>query len=135
MISVIKNQIAEKTIQSNHLRKQLSQLQQEIDVLRNQFSQLELEEFVNYLQINESIEVENYYSFKGVCTDPKSNNSFMTGECFKIVKKNKDKSKSNNNNQHKVGHSRKRQHSQIHILEDLKQNLTRPLKQTNNCYQ
>lgn len=89
MISVIKNQIAEKTIQSNHLRKQLSQLREEIDVLRNQFEQLEMEEFVNYLQIGESIEVENYYSFKGFCSDPKSNNTFMSGECFKIVKKNK----------------------------------------------
>jgi hypothetical protein len=89
MISVIKNQIAEKIIQSNHLRRQLSELQSEIDVLRVKFSQLEMVEFVNYLQIDESIEVENYYSFKGFCSDPKSSNTFMSGECFKVVKKNK----------------------------------------------
>ena len=48
-----------------------------------------METFVNYLQLDETIEFDNYYSFKGFSKDPKSTNSFIAGERIKVVKKNK----------------------------------------------
>lgn len=88
-ISELKLIIDEKQKSSIELRKQLGNLNQELDELRNQFNQLEMEEFVNYLQIGEVIEFDNYYSFSGYCKDPKSSNSFISGEEIKILKKNK----------------------------------------------
>lgn len=85
----IKKLIDEKTKSSNLLHKQLSVLNKDLYELRNQFNQLEMEEFVDYLQIGEVIEFDNYYSMKGYCKDPKSTNSFQSGERIKILKKNK----------------------------------------------
>lgn len=85
----IKQLIDEKTKSSKELHKQISKIHQELNQLRNQFNQLEMEEFVNYVQIGEVIEFDNYYSIKGYCKDPKSTNSFQSGEKIKIVKKNK----------------------------------------------
>lgn len=85
----IKKLIDEKTKSSNLLHKQLSVLNKDLYELRNQFNQLEMEEFVHYLQIGEVIEFDNYYSMKGYCKDPKSTNSFQSGERIKILKKNK----------------------------------------------
>jgi len=88
-ISELKQKIDEKNNESSLLHKQLNDLHKELAKLRSQFEQLEMEEFVNYLQIGEVIEVDNYYSFRGFCNDTKSTNSFTSGERFKIVKKNK----------------------------------------------
>jgi hypothetical protein len=85
----LKQKIDEKSNESAVLHKKLRILHDELSQLRNQFEQLEMEEFVNYLQIGEVIEVDNYYSFRGYCSDPKSTNSFVAGERFKIAKKNK----------------------------------------------
>jgi len=85
----IKKLIDEKTKSSNLLRKQLSILNKDLYELSNQFNQLEMDEFVNYLQIGEVIELQSYYSFSGYCKDPKSTNSFQSGEKIKIIKKNK----------------------------------------------
>ena len=81
-IGEIKSLIDEKQKSSNMLHKQLINLQTELTQLRSQ-------EFVDYLQIGEVIELGGYYSFSGFCKDPKSNNSFQSGEKIKIVKKNK----------------------------------------------
>lgn len=88
-ITELKSKIDEKTKCSINLHKQLNDLHQELNELRNQFNQLEMEEFVNYVQIGEVIEFDNYYSLKGYCKDPKSTNSFQSGEKIKILKKNK----------------------------------------------
>ena len=88
-IADLKLKIDEKQKSSNILRKQLGKIHQELDELRNQFNQLEMEEFVNYLQIGEVIEFDSYFSLKGFCKDPKSTNSFQSGEKIKIIKKNK----------------------------------------------
>jgi hypothetical protein len=88
-ISEIKSLIDEKQKSSNMLHKQLINLQTELTQLRSQYNLLEMQEFVNYLQIGEVIELDSYYSFSGFCKDPKSNNSFQSGEKIKIVKKNK----------------------------------------------
>lgn len=88
-ISELKIKIDEKSESLIQLNKQLNHIHQELSQLRNQYNQLEMEEFVNYLQIGEVIEVDNYYSFKGYCKDPKSTNTFYADERFKIVKKNK----------------------------------------------
>ena len=88
-IADLKLKIDEKQKSSNILRKQLSEIHQELDELRNQFNQLEMEEFVNYLQIGEVIEFDSYFSLKGFCKDPKATNSFQSGEKIKIIKKNK----------------------------------------------
>ena len=88
-IADLKLKIDEKQKSSNILRKQLGKIHQELDELRNQFNQLEMEEFVNYLQIGEVIEFDSYFSLRGFCKDPKSTNSFQSGEKIKIIKKNK----------------------------------------------
>lgn len=88
-ITELKEKIDEKTKSSIELHKQLNELHKELAQLRDQFNQLEMEEFVNYLQIGEVIEFDNYYSFRGYCKDPKSTNSFQFGERIKILKKNK----------------------------------------------
>jgi hypothetical protein len=88
-IADLKLKIDEKQKSSNILRKQLGKIHQELDELRNQFNQLEMEEFVNYLQIDEVIELDTYYSFRGYCKDPKATNSLQSGEKIKIIKKNK----------------------------------------------
>lgn len=88
-ITELKIKIDEKTNSSKKLHKQLTELHQELNSLRNQFNQLEMQEFVDYLQIGEVIEFDNYYSLKGYCKDPKSTNSFQSGEKIKILKKNK----------------------------------------------
>ena len=49
----IKRLIDEKTKTSILLNKQITDLRNEINYLRSQFNQLEMEEFVNYLQIGE----------------------------------------------------------------------------------
>jgi hypothetical protein len=85
----LKLKIDEKQKSSNMLHKQLINLQTELTQLRSQYNLLEMQEFVNYLQIGEVIELDSYYSFSGFCKDPKSNNSFQSGEKIKIVKKNK----------------------------------------------
>lgn len=88
-ITELKEKIDEKQKSSNILHKQLSVLSKELLELRNQFNKLEMEEFVDYLQIDEIIDIDGYYSFKGYCKDPKSTNSFQSGEKIKILKKNK----------------------------------------------
>jgi len=88
-IGEIKSLIDEKQKSSNMLHKQLINLQTELTQLRSQYNLLEMQEFVDYLQIGEVIELGSYYSFSGFCKDPKSNNSFQSGEKIKIVKKNK----------------------------------------------
>ena len=88
-IGEIKSLIDEKQKSSNMLHKQLINLQTELTQLRSQYNLLEMQEFVDYLQIGEVIELGGYYSFSGFCKDPKSNNSFQSGEKIKIVKKNK----------------------------------------------
>lgn len=88
-ISELKEKIDEKVKQSTLLHDQMNIIHRELSVLRNQFNQLEMEEFVNYLQIGEVLEIDNYYSFKAYCKDPKSTNTFYAGERIKIVKKNK----------------------------------------------
>jgi len=88
-IGEIKSLIDEKQKSSNMLHKQLINLQTELNQLRSQYNLLEMQEFVDYLQIGEVIELDSYYSFSGFCKDPKSNNSFQSGEKIKIVKKNK----------------------------------------------
>jgi hypothetical protein len=85
----LKLKIDEKQKSSNMLHKQLINLQTELTQLRSQYNLLEMQEFVDYLQIGEVIELDSYYSFSGFCKDPKSNNSFQSGEKIKIVKKNK----------------------------------------------
>lgn len=85
----LKLKIDEKQKSSIILRKQLSKIQQELNELRNQFNQLEMEEFVNYLQISEVIEFDSHFSLKGFCKDPKATNAFQSGEKIKIIKKNK----------------------------------------------
>lgn len=85
----LKQEIDAKTELSASLRKQLSNLQKDITDLQTQYRDLEMAEFVEYLQIGEVIEFDNYYSFSGYCKDPKSTNSFTSGERIKIVKKNK----------------------------------------------
>ena len=85
----LKEKIDEKNKSSIELHKQLSDIHQELAQLRDEFNQLEMEEFVNYLQIGEVIELDNYYSFRGVCNDPVSTTSFQSGERIKISKKNK----------------------------------------------
>ena len=87
-IGEIKSLIDEKQKSSNMLHKQLINLQTELTQLRSQYNLLEMQEFVDYLQIGEVIELGGYYSFSGFCKDPKSNNSFQSGEKIKIVKKN-----------------------------------------------
>ena len=80
-LSELKEKITEKTnqLKSNH---------QELMRLRSQYNQLEMEEFINYLQIGDVIEFDKYYSFKSYCKDPKATKSFYGGEGIKIVKKN-----------------------------------------------
>lgn len=85
----IQQLIDEKNSSSIQLSKQLSLLNRELYDLRDKLYQLEMIEFVNYLQIGEVIQLDNYYSFSGYCKDPKATNSFSIGEKFKIVKKNK----------------------------------------------
>jgi hypothetical protein len=88
-LSQLQNLIDEKTNKSKVLHKQLNELHQDLNRLREQFNQLEMQEFVDYLQIGELIEFSNYYSFSGYCKDPKANTSFSSGEKIKISKKNK----------------------------------------------
>lgn len=88
-ITQLKLKIDEKLKLSNLLHSQLNTLHQELTQLRNEFNQLEMEEFVDYLQIDEVIELDTYYSFRGYCKDPKSTNSLQSGEKIKIIKKNK----------------------------------------------
>ena len=88
-ISELKEKIDEKQKISNLLRNQLNNIHREIDQLRRQFDELEMGEFVDYLQIGEVIELDSYYSFSGFCKDPKASNSFQSGEQIKVVKKNK----------------------------------------------
>lgn len=88
-LSELKEKIDEKQKLSNLLHNQLNNIHKELNQLRNQYNLLEMEEFVDYLQIDEVIEVDTYYSFRGYCKDPKSTNSFQSGEKIKIVKKNK----------------------------------------------
>ena len=88
-ISELKEKIYEKVKVSTLLNNQLNSIHKELNQLRSQFDELEMEEFVNYLQIGEVVELDSYYSFNGFCKDPKSNNSFQSGEKIKIVKKNK----------------------------------------------
>ena len=88
-LSELKKEIIEKSNQSKELHKQIANLHNQINLLRNMAEKIEMEEFVNYLQIDEVIEFANYYSFKGYCKDPKSTNTFQSGEKIKISKKNK----------------------------------------------
>lgn len=88
-ISELKEKIDEKVKVSTLLNNQLNSIYKELNQLRSQFDELEMEEFVNYLQIGEVVELDSYYSFNGFCKDPKSNNSFQSGEQIKVVKKNK----------------------------------------------
>jgi TolA-binding protein len=88
-ITELQKIIEDKNNSSASLTKQLRDLQSEISKLRNQLYVLEMETFVNYLQLDETIEFDNYYSFKGFSKDPKSTNSFIAGERIKVVKKNK----------------------------------------------
>lgn len=88
-LSELKKEIIEKSNQSKELHRQIANLHNQINSLRNMAEKIEMEEFVNYLQIGEVIEFDNYYSFKGYCKDPKSTNTFQSGEKIKISKKNK----------------------------------------------
>jgi nucleoid DNA-binding protein len=88
-LSELKKEIIEKSKQSKELHNKIANLHNQINSLRNMAEKIEMEEFVNYLQIDEVIELNNYYSFKGYCKDPKSTNSLQSGEKIKISKKNK----------------------------------------------
>jgi len=88
-LSELKKEIIEKSKQSKELHNKIANLHNQINSLRNMAEKIEMEEFVNYLQIDEVIELNNYYSFKGYCKDPKSTNTFQSGEKIKISKKNK----------------------------------------------
>lgn len=88
-LAELQDLIDKKTIESKNLHKQINDLHQDLNKLRNQFNELEMQEFVDYLQIGEVIEFGNYYSFSGYCKDPKANTSFSSGEKIKISKKNK----------------------------------------------
>lgn len=88
-LSELKKEIIEKSNQSKELHKQIANLHNQINSLRNMAEKIEMEEFVNYLQIDEVIELNNFYLFKGYCRDPKSTNAFQSGEKIKISKKNK----------------------------------------------
>jgi nucleoid DNA-binding protein len=88
-LSELKKEIIEKSKQSKELHNKIANLHNQINSLRNMAEKIEMEEFVNYLQLDEVIELNNYYSFKGYCKDPKSTNSLQSGEKIKISKKNK----------------------------------------------
>jgi predicted nuclease with TOPRIM domain len=88
-LAELQDLIDKKTNESKNLHKQLNDLHQDLNKLRNQFNELEMQEFVDYLEIGEVIEFGNYYSFSGYCKDPKANTSFSSGEKIKISKKNK----------------------------------------------
>ena len=85
----LKEKIDEKTNQSILLHKPLRDIHNELTQLRSQFEQLEMQEFLNYLQLEEEIELDVYYSFRGFSSDKKASLSFISGEKFKISKKNK----------------------------------------------
>jgi nucleoid DNA-binding protein len=85
----LREKIDEKNKSSLEVRRQLNQINQELSQLRSQFDQLEMEEFVNYLQIEEIIEIDGYYTFKGYCRDPKYTSTLQSGEKIKILKKNR----------------------------------------------
>jgi len=88
-LSELKKEIIEKSKQSKELHNKIANLHNQINSLRNMAEKIEMQEFVDYLQIGEVIELNNYYSFKGYCKDPKSTNSLQSGEKIKISKKNK----------------------------------------------
>jgi hypothetical protein len=88
-ITELKSKIDEKSKLSTLLHNQLNNLHKELNHLKNEFNKLEMEEFVDYLQIDEVIELDGYYSFRGYCKDLKSTNSFQSSEKIKIIKKNK----------------------------------------------
>jgi hypothetical protein len=87
--SDLKREIEKKNNLTISLRKQLNNTQQELNNLREQFYQMEMQEFVDYLQIGEVIEFNNYHSFKAYSSDPKATTSFSMGDRIKIFKKNK----------------------------------------------
>ena len=60
-ITELKSKIDEKSKLSTLLHNQLNNLHQELTQLKNEFNQLEMEEFVDYLQIDEVIELDTYY--------------------------------------------------------------------------
>jgi hypothetical protein len=88
-LSELKKEIIEKSKQSKELHNKIANLHNQINSLRNMAEKIEMQEFVDYLQIGEVVELNNYYSFKGYCKDPKSTNSLQSGEKIKISKKNK----------------------------------------------
>lgn len=88
-LAELQDLIDKKTIESKNLHKQINDLHQDLNKLRNQYNELEMQEFVDYLEIGEVIEFGNYYSFSGYCKDPKANTSFGSGDKIKISKKNK----------------------------------------------
>lgn len=71
------------------LTKDLRTLQSEINGFRSQLYELELSTFLDYLQLEESIDLNNSFHFKGFSKNTEATNSFKPGERFKIVKKNK----------------------------------------------
>lgn len=85
----LKEKFEEKNKLARLLMNQTATLHREIGDLRAQIHQLELETFSEYLQIGENIELDKFYSFKGVCSDIKGSSSFSPGEGFKVLKKNK----------------------------------------------
>ena len=60
-ISELKEKIDEKVKVSTLLNNQLNSIHKELNQLRSQFDELEMEEFVNYLQIGEVVELDSYY--------------------------------------------------------------------------